>query len=177
MNAYDLVSQLRDLYVKQFASFVASRRAFGGGAEVQFMLSEHAKVFRRLYRVDWVSAPDGDGVTELDPPSVLTFPEFSITLDGGAEISFIRSRWDRIVLHHDLPDLRPDRLSLWFDRWFDPNEERLDVNAPLAGFIHSLLIEQGAVHVDFGTAPVDAFWDLVDVLAADGAIVLRCCDS
>lgn len=62
-------------------------------------------------------------------------------------------------------------LKPWFDRWYDPDDKRLsaDPAAPPPDVIHALTVSPGKLHVDFGTASIDAFWAMVALLRDAGA--------
>ncbi|MGI8840197.1 MAG: hypothetical protein ACR2F8_05370 [Caulobacteraceae bacterium] len=60
-------------------------------------------------------------------------------------------------------------MTDWFEYWFDPDERRHDPSLKLSGKIHSLLVDEATASVDFGTAPTDAFWQLLGILESAGA--------
>jgi hypothetical protein len=50
-------------------------------------------------------------------------------------------------------------------------------DAPLSFVIHSLLIEPGVIDIDFGTAPPEAFWEMLGLLQSAGARTIRISSS
>lgn len=73
-----------------------------------------------------------------------------------------------VEVHHDA-DKPLDGLDRWFSQWFDEEEKRLDPTAEFSESIHSLLSEADRLSVDFGSAPITAFWELLNLVQAGGA--------
>lgn len=170
--ATELTSQVRDHYVAQFQAFIESqeRADRAGGAEVKLQL-QGGGLFRHLMCVDFVATAENQ-VVEFQPDKYLRFDAFSGAY-GNARLSMEQLRWNDVLIAHDLPAPPQSALESWFQRWFDPDDTRHDPNAAVGNVIHSLLIEPGVVSVDFGTAPVEAFWELLDLLEEAGAKKLR----
>lgn len=176
MDVVSLIAAVRDLYREQFDAFVAQqRRAHPTGvAEVKLRLSDGSGLLHDLFCVDFLvlgeAAPEA---IELHPERQLGFEPFEGGF-GGLRVRFEELRWDDAVVRWvggAGPD--PEALETWFTLWFDPLELRTsaanDEDAALSGVIHSLAVADGALHVDFGTAPPAAFWELLQLLADSGA--------
>ncbi len=73
--------------------------------------------------------------------------------------------WDDVIVLFSGP---PADFDAWFDLWFDPEEKCFEDGAELSGRIHSLIVENGRVSVDFGSAPPEALFDLLLVLSGGG---------
>jgi hypothetical protein len=159
---------VREHYIDRFESFI-DRQEEGcvrGHAEVMFEIPGSPDLHRNLTRVDFVKNDNGVEAVFFEPEHVLSFEAFSAVL-GAMAVEMESLRWDGVVVHHDLVGIPP--LDMWFQRWFDPNDERRDSTARLAGFIHSLSISPACVSVDFGTAPANALLQLLERLEAAGA--------
>jgi hypothetical protein len=172
--AASLVSRVRDHFVAQFQAFVDEKERAGptGASEVKIQL-RGGELFRQLWCVDFIKKDDGQHqVVEFQPGKFLKFEPISGSY-GAARLSIEQLRWENVLISHDLPSPPVDEIADWFQRWFDPDDERLDPSSLLGNVIHSLLIEPGILHVDFGTASSDAFWELLDVLEEAGAAKLR----
>lgn len=175
MDGIAFVARVRDHYVDQFRAFADNqkRNCEVGAAEVKLQLSDRSEVFRRLYCVDFVGKTGGkQRVVELQPAFVLTFDPMSCAY-GAAAISIEHLQWDDVDIHHDLAALPQEKIASWFERWFDPDDKRVDQTAEFSNVIHSLLIRPGCMTIDFGTAPPDAFWELLNVLEQAGATEMR----
>ncbi len=181
MDVVDLVARVRDHFIEQFGSFVEQQQARFklGSAEVKLELDEDSAVFGGLYCVDFIrpvddeeDEDDEDGVVEFDPAFFLQFEPASGAF-GGMEVLIEQLHWHDIVIHHDLKSLPEDAIDDWFEAWFDPEDERFDPEARFAGVIHSLVIADGKISIDFGTAHAAAFWDMLELLEGAGATQVR----
>ncbi|WP_260924060.1 hypothetical protein [Novosphingobium sp. 9] len=165
----NLIIEIRDHYVAQFRDFAARMRAEGedGSTEVKFEVPDPGSAFRGLIVVDHITSGEDIVASDFDPEQMLSFNRIEgLVNDMALELEGLR--WDGAVLRHDLPDAAP-ALEDWFERWFDPDELRLDPEAELSENIHALYVEPGELQVDFGTAPAEAFWELLGTLSAAGA--------
>ena len=106
------------------------------------------------------------------PDRILTFGPLAYEVRG-VSIVIEQFVWDSVQLHHDADTLGGPELDRWFDYWFDTDDTRLNPTSDIAGIVHSLFIKAGELDVDFGTAATEAFWDILDLLAAAGATNIR----
>lgn len=161
----ELVIQVRDHYVAQFRAFVRRQHEACslGAAEVKFELGDDTSAYRRLAVVDFVRNDAGSEGILFEPENILSFDR----IDGSiAEAALVIEglRWDSVSLQHDVVDVEA-AIDEWFEKWFDPNEINFDPATEESNCIHAVYIEQNELQVDFGTAPSEAFWDLLDCLA------------
>ena len=174
MDLRELVVHVRQYYVGRFTAFVAHQRSTcaRGGAEVKLRLSDQSRVYRHLYCADFIKNDEVSEVVELE---LGEWPEIDPISGafGAMEVTFDRLRWDDVAIHHDLLGLGDDQVAPWFDLWFDPDEARLDTTATHSSCIHALTVEPGVLSVDLGTAPEQAFWDLLTLLEKEGARTAR----
>jgi hypothetical protein len=170
--ATELTQRVRDHYVAQFQAFIEKQERADqtGVAEVKIQL-QGGSPFRHLVCVDFLAGA-AKQVVEFQPDKYLRFDAFSGSY-GSARLSMEQLRWNDVLISHDLPAPPESAMAVWFQRWFDPDDERHNEDAALGNVIHSLVIEPGLVRVDFGTAPVEAFWQLLDLLEEAGARKLR----
>lgn len=177
-DIYALIEQIRDSYIDDFRTFIERQHQASttGAAEVKMQLGGQSKLFGRFYRVDFVNDDDGE-------PDAVEFPfdqYFSFTgLRGDLgelSVTFTSMRWNDVIIAHDLDEIPTAPLSAWFEEWFDPSDRRQDNSAEFSHTIHSLLIEPRSLTVDFGTAPAEAFWALINLLDESGArnATIRC---
>jgi hypothetical protein len=170
MDASALVARARDDYVRRFEAFAADlRRKFPrSAAELKLRLSERSRLFQRLYCIDFIADDGKPRLMEFKLESASTFQPISVAF-GAATLSIERLCWDDVQIRHDLAEPPVNELAEWFRRWFDPDDEWTDANAPLSNVIHSLYVRPNLLDVDFGTAPPEAFWDLMKLLEGAGA--------
>ena len=170
MEFGDLLNLVRDSYITQFSAFVDQQRAShaDGAPEVKFELSEDSDFFGHAYCADYASPEDGGHVVELSPDEEISFDPLQVSF-GEMEMAVTRLAW------HDMTfslgqggHVASDKLTPWFQTWFDPNEERFDPDTRFSGNIHALTLDADGMNVDFGTAPLDAFIELVELLETGG---------
>jgi len=178
MDPTAFVARMRDHYVEQFAAFADDQRrgCTQGASEVKLQLSETSEVFQRLYCVDFIKNDGGSEVVELQPAHVLSFDPIEGSINA-ASLSIEHLRCDDVVIYHDLATVPSGDLADWFRRWFDPDDGRHDEHEPLSNVIHSLLVQPNVLSIDFGTAPPEAFWEILDLLAEAGAHAIRVSSS
>ncbi len=168
MDFLALIEQVRGHYVRQFEQFIDREEmsCARGAAEVKFEIPELPSLFRSLTCVDFVRNESGPEGVLFEPEHILTFDAFSCSIRT-MQVDLEALRWDCVVIHHDLPGA--PSLNAWFDRWFDPDDERYDPNARLGGVIHFVTISTGSVSIDFGTSPAKALVELLELLEVAGA--------
>ena len=171
----ELISRVRDHYLRQFVVFVGLQREqwSGGHAEVKIELSDQSELFRRLYCTDF-AAKDGDAaiVREMYPDKILTFEPIAYEVRG-VPARIERLVWDDVQIHHDAQTIATTALDQWFDYWFDPADARVDPTSDIGGIVHSLFIGPGVLNIDLGTATTEAFWDALDLVVGAGATNIR----
>ena len=131
----------------------------------------------RLFRSDLIWKQDGQpkpGAVELNPPAPA--PPQSTTHSG------ISITIDPFVWHwcQFLTDISPagDALNDWFHKWIDDAETMTSDDTGLTGVIHQMtpvdpLHDAFMFSVDFGSAPVAAFDELLGVFSNCGITQLR----
>lgn len=175
MDLTALIARVRDHYIDQFCIFIEhQKREHGGGsAEVKFEIPDHQNLFSGLYCVDFAINRDGHLVVrEFAPEHVLAFDP--VTVFFGKACLWLESlRWDDVVLRHDHQSLPEQELSHWFQRWFDPDDQRHDPTNELSGVVHSMSVQPGSVEIDFGTADTQALLDMIALMERAGATCLQ----
>lgn len=166
----NLVIEIRDRYVAQFRSFTRRQHAScsKGASEVKFQLPTDTTAYRQIVVVDFVRNDLGPEGVLFEPDSILAFDR----LEGQiAETKLIINglRWDAVVFRHDAPAVE-NAIAAWFAKWFDPDEINFDAEAELSACIHAVYVAPQELQVDFGTAPTDAFWELLECLTDGGAL-------
>lgn len=174
MDVAGLISRVREHYVEQFRAFVAENRAKGGrgGAEMKLQLREGSPLFDRMYCADFLNSEHGGRVIEFVPENVLSFACIEGTF-GQSALTIDHLRWDDVLVQHDAAELPADKLSVWFRRWFDPDDDRHDAATELSGIVHSMMVGPNSVSIDLGTADPEAFWDMLQLIADAGATHVR----
>lgn len=176
MDFEDLLELARDSYVGQFLTFADQQVVAqpDGTLEAKLVVTADAGLYRELYCADFVYEDDGGKIVELTPDEEVSFEPVVATL-GDMQITLERLNWHDVSI--EITD-RPDTSGLqgidaWFETWFDPDEQNPDLDSRFSGHIHSLLVDGVNLHVDFGTAPVQALIDLLLLLEMNACAAIR----
>ena len=164
----DMQARHMDVYVASYEELVASHNAVF--PEIIFEIS--GTTYRRLFATDFiVREPSGNQVVELGthPHSISEPRSF---LHNGIRVSFEAVSWDAIQINAGPTKIEPDAFDRWFDYWLDLDASRKLPDAIFGDVIHSVAISEAVYSVDFGSAPPDAFIELLDLFAASGATSL-----
>lgn len=160
----ELVTRVREHYLEQFWKFVEEQkeRCPTGTNELKIQSNgPRETLHRNLYCFDFATNHDGKiGFVELEPDKFLSFEPFVVDY-GRMAVRVDELEWDRIIVRHDLGELPPGAIDAWFDRWFGPDDQQTDM-------IHWLGSNTSEISCDLGTAPEDAFYDLLDLLEGAG---------
>lgn len=165
----DLVIEIRDHYVAQFRAFALVNRAScsAGGPEMKFQLPPDTNAFRQIAVVDFVRNEGVLEATLFEPDKVLTFERIEGRI-AETELVIEALRWDAVVISHDSPSIE-EAIAHWFEKWFDPDETNFDPTAELSGCIHAVFLAPGELQIDLGTAPAEAFWELLESVSGGDA--------
>ena len=124
-----------------------------------------------------MAATDGGkhSVIEANLSRATSFPISSTTRKGVA-ITIRPFAWNGAVFSVRAQDIV--EVSPWYDRWADLEEKNGNDEDGVGGVIHSLYVKDAAeglkeYSVDFGSAPVAAFDDFLDLLAGCGAVEIE----
>lgn len=175
------IARVRDTYVDQFRAFAEHQLAEGvkGASEIKLELKKSDAVLKRLYCADFMMATDeGYEPVLFQAETQLCFEPFEARV-GAMDVAFASFGWDGIDIQYDSALTAEEILDDWHDYWFDADDERRDPDAFLNGNIHNVEVYPGGISVDMGTAPAEAFWDLLEAFDAAGVTRLEigCADG
>ncbi|HLF93226.1 MAG TPA: hypothetical protein VJB14_07185 [Planctomycetota bacterium] len=116
---------------------------------------------------------DGANMVRVDSARRISFEPFEFKWAGSLQVRMEPFFWDSCPLRLEGPSPAWTPLTDWFDRWFDGEEKRAPAYDGFYGVIHFLAdpAPSGAAFlssVDFGSAPVEAFEQLLDAVRALG---------
>ena len=188
MNLDQILEQSRSCYLRQFSEAFTKVTADGQPATIEAAFrNENGE----LSKVGAMSLPwRGDifVIREGQPPECvsvdsevwLAFEPFSIELGDNVTAEMAPFYWDgcNISTFGILEQTDWSYLKTWFTKWFDVEDLG---NADAEGFlgvIHFLSDpkfdgSKTEFQVDFGSAPVAAFRELLDALKASGAATIQ----
>jgi hypothetical protein len=170
----EFVERRRARYIALFETFVAEQKqgCTVGASELKIQPNLESSLFQNLCCVDFVTGDGEYEVVLLGSESVAGLETISASF-GAAVLSIDALLWDDVIIRHDVASIPPDTIAGWFRRWFDQDDERHDPDAELSNNVHSLRVKPGLLEIDFGTAPTDAFWEMLELLEGAGASHIR----
>lgn len=116
---------------------------------------------------------DGTAMIRVDSTRRISFEPFAFKWAGSLQVRMEPFFWDACPLRFEGPPPAWTPLTDWFDRWFDREEKRAPAYDGFYGVIHFLADPAASgtafrSSVDFGSAPVEAFEQLLDAVQALG---------
>jgi hypothetical protein len=169
-DVQELVRRIRQKYVDQFVSAVGELAASSQGSHATEVKYANVDSFHRNFiAVDFVTS-DGDPQF-INSDTYLKFsPDIHAGI-GGMDVTIAPFKWDEVRFKFDTKSLNDDLVDEWFHSWFDIDGERETMEI-VGNIIHSALFVDGQMTIDFGTAEVDAFWHLLQILSRSGVRAL-----
>jgi hypothetical protein len=174
MSIDSMVRSIRDAYVDQFRTYAESRNdPATGRTEIKIKVNRSERLFRSLICVDYLrTTADGPQPEIFEPERQLYFDGFETDI-GAVTVAFSSFGWDGVGIRYQSPRSAEEIFGAWFEHWFDPEDERLDPKALLNGNIHNIVLAEGMVSIDMGTAPPEAFHELIAAFEAAGVTRLE----
>ena len=179
MTLGDLLRQIREYYLIRFKKGLEEIQRSGKQSAIseEVLLTSDGKparggVLQLPMRVDLIVVENGRVVDSIriDTEKMLTFAPFELIWDG-MSVCVSGFKWNEMrftCTSGDTP-ISMGPLQEWFSKWFFEQD-----SAPRDGFLElihflsdpSWQASSVIFEVDMGSAPVDAFEDLLDVLAS-----------
>jgi len=143
------------------------------------MASEEIPTPYRRMRLDFFGRKGdavGSIISNLDNPR-----QFRAIRENwqGIEVEARPLVWNGIDFRTDADLSNPTPLIKWYTKWLDPEDARPVDERGLQGVVHSVVMPdkgedgQWIVPVDFGSAPIEAFSELMEVFRQCGARRIR----
>jgi hypothetical protein len=121
------------------------------------------------YRPDLLPKAGGPSIM-IDSPTRPQIEQWESAV-GAAQVSVSPFIWDyaKVSIVGPVDDWTP--IKDWFFRWFDPDDQNSLTEEGLYGVVHYMsdpVVEEGVISitVDFGSAPTEAFFSLLDAALA-----------
>ncbi|MEP3844539.1 MAG: hypothetical protein ABJM43_04260 [Paracoccaceae bacterium] len=173
MELITLLEMLRSNYLLEFESVYRNQLEVNEEVhpEIAFKISDG--VYKRLFVVDFFGKNGANtnlievGTTNAAYGGGQSFEYSSLSIEFG-HVSWDDMRLELDPMPQDIVGFEP-----WFDRWIDLDGAYKKEGAFLSHVIHSALIHDDSVGIDFGTAPRDAFVQLLDLFKANGVETIR----
>jgi hypothetical protein len=181
MNLTELLDSIRDHYLERLTAAIDEKVDAGVTVATEVALRDETGapkgdgVFDLPMRVDLAVLTGGavsDSIT-VDTETMLSFDEVVFDWDGlGVTLSPFQWNWCEVLAEGTFTEASVEPLIDWFHEWFVDGED--GDGTELLGAVHymsdpQLTASQISFVIDLGTAPVDAFEELLDAVAATGA--------
>ena len=172
MELKEIIQRQRETYLRQLTEFYKIRTT--GAKELLLELNgeEQERIFK-LYRLDYYEQVDGQShPTELAPDTYVSHPPIDYTL-GQMNIELNPFYWHGCDFVLDKMTNEIEWLKDWTKKWID-DEDKMPINSSgFSNVIHNVTRptknENGIkFSVDFGTADVDCFLDLIQQIEKQG---------
>ena len=171
---------IREKFVQAYAQWLPEMlKLFPQGvSEHPFAIRHDKSLIRNLYRIDFA--------TQLQPKpefrefrlsDMLAFRSWDGPIDG-VHIHLHPFRWDAVVIQLQGAKWNVEAVTRWFDRWFGLMKDTPVVTPGIqtSGFIHAASLQDEILHLDLGTAPVEALIELIGIGRASGASAIALSD-
>ncbi len=171
MELIKIIEQQRKTYLNQLTEFYRTRTT--GAKEILLELNgeEQERTFK-LYRLDHYEQIDGEGKpTELAPDTYVNHPPVTYTVEKLA-LELNPFYWHGCEFILETRSENWDWLINWTKKWIDENDSNVINDLGFSSVIHNVMrpVKKGpdeySFSVDFGTAPVESFMDLIQVITA-----------
>lgn len=133
------------------------------------------ELYKQQYRFDFYHPEKNIGI-DVNPSPYFEHKPFNAKWEK-LSINGSQVHWDNIVLEIDI-DLRgSDKFEKWFDHWYDAQEQRHAAWQRYHSVIHSAIVAENRVSVDFGTAPGHALLELIELVKNAGGRSVHILDT
>ena len=167
----------REHYLSAYLRAIAEARRSNDVALPEVKVETAREKFRKPYRYYTLDLfcrrGDKSGPVEVNLASAKQRPPVSENWQG-MDVTLHPFVWNGLEfrLDADLADDAP--LVAWMDKWMDLGEKKPRDDQRLSQIVHNVTQPQRtdagwSFSVDFGSAPLDAFVELIEVLRASGA--------
>jgi hypothetical protein len=175
-----VAEQVRKHYLNallaSFKEYKKSRQP--SSLEVMFELQRETPLPFRLYRADMASNTNGEpGVQEVNTITHLSFEPFSVEFNFGLSVEVHPMHWNDVEVHANA-QIEAAAFEEWALKWLDLEDEHATDMEGLQGVIHAITIQESEVGssrvaLDWGSAPMAAMEELLQLLHAKGATTAR----
>lgn len=175
------LTNIRNHYLNAYLDAIAQFKGQFPKAEVEALgnfdgVEGQPEIFR-WSRFDMVDH-EANQIVNFEPKTHVTFDADSLTWQRKLKVRFEPIAWHKVEFECVDLNVKQSQLEAWAIRWMDPQNQRQVDNHGLGGRIHSLTYPKKKVNkqtflVDFGSAPIQAFQELLQVLLLAGVKRVR----
>lgn len=177
------ITNIRNHYLNVYLDAIAAFKKQHSQAEIEAIanvkgIEGQPEIFRwrRFDMVDPSVQPPQ--IANFNPDTHVNFEPQSSTWQKKMKVRLEPIAWNDVGFECTDLNMKKSQLVQWAERWMDPNNTRPVDNHGLGGRVHALTFPAKKVNrleffVDFGSAPVQAFQELLQVLMLAGTKKVR----
>lgn len=177
MELAERLKAVRDDYTDYFSEVLkrlSEESEIAAELLIQIPDSE-GRIVADLFRIDILAGtPEQPRGKEVNvDPLQLDSEEFS--LESGLNVTISEFLWNGAEFHSKVFDLNIEPFAEWYHKWMDLADAKEADDSGLCQVIHSVTAPQLSdaedemfFAIDFGSAPVEAFMELLEILSKVG---------
>ena len=168
------ITNIRNHYLNIYLDAITSFKKQHEQTEVEALANvlgvEGRPEIFRWRRFDLVDqAPEPPQVANFNPATHINFEPQSMVWQKKLKVRLEPIAWNDVGFECTGLNMNKSQLAHWAERWMDPENKRPVDNHGLGGRIHAVTFPNKKVNrleffVDFGSAPIQAFQELLQVL-------------
>jgi len=174
LELLELITLVRDLHFHQYVEFIEENEKTCAqcGPEVKLELSGENFLFGGLYAVDFLTNDGSVKFLEMHPDRIKCFAPIHVSDGDSLNVELKGLVWSDTII--TIKDISYDPVSLkhnlegFFDFWFDRNDLRYDEASRTGNIIHSLMLENRNISIDFGSSEIASVFALLDAIENSG---------
>lgn len=170
----DVVDEVGHAYTSHLRALVRERAAVGNYA-FELLVQPDSAVNPPPYsyaRIDAITLKPETAILRAVADEKRTV-EQTFRTPNGTTVSVHALAWESCAIHIHDPNFDLHAIGSWLTRWLDPDETRAPDSDGLSSVIHGIAWQTNAealvLRVDFGSAPTDAFFELISVISENGS--------
>lgn len=181
-DVIEILEQVREHYLQgyrqAYVSFSQAHEKSAPEVLLQLQNREKLPLPYQLYRVDMASGDSASpNFSEFNHESHLSFSPIQFTANS-IEAELHPIAWNAVEFETNEFDINSEVLSDWALKWLDQEEQADSDEFGIGCYIHSITfpeLENGKVHfsIDFGTATIGSFYELISVLVELGVTEMK----
>ena len=176
MELQEILKKHREYYLKKYLNYTSTI----DNAVLELLIdvnSEEPEEIFRLYRYDLATnSEEGPDIKEFNADGYLNHQAVNFTINN-KKIILAPISWNGVEISVDNYSDDIENIKKWAIKWIDLEDEKTQDSNNLQGVIHNITKpakEDNGINfsVDFGSSPVEAALELIDILSNDDKATL-----
>ncbi len=174
MELTEILKKQRSFYVDEYSKYMATAE----NTLAEFILEHKSDEIETLFRIKRYDIARQEGevykVAEFDREGIINHEPITFEV-GDKKIHLSPLVWNAVTFNFDDLDNSFEQILKWAYKWIDITKENKNATSELRGVIHQMskpTYKENTIqfHIDFGSAPVEAFVELVAILLSDTSL-------